>query len=959
MKTLKTCLLLLTLILLNSCADEMDIRSDGRLETDGDSRVSVLHLGSRGIMNFAGLENVGFRLENPRDRVSLSFGGSLKFDKTISVLDSPSALVCRIAIGETDIPDGEYYLTVSGDDLPEIALRRVAFKGNVGREVKAEPMSYDDLEGIGTESDPYLINDDGDFLTLLWYLEDDPDHAYGKYFRQTASFDVPRRSQMIDGRVWLPATFSGIYDGGGNELRNLTYQGASDPAADSGIGLFKELYSATVRNLTFSNALLINTADNVGIIAGSNEGTTLFENITLGGSITSSGGNVGGLTGRSSGSLTLKNITVSSLVVNGSESTGSKVGLLVGSHSGESFQAENVSTPDHIFSVTGHDRVGGIVGDLNLTGSMKLARITLEHSVDAESNTTKVVYGTDKYIGGLIGFVNSTGSGEISGVTVKAPVRGGGDVGALAGHAFVNRLSVSSTILASVVMGNATVGGFFGYLGFGVNDALMTFDSSAGTVRYVVKSSADAGVSGDRYVGGIVGYFDSDRGKMVMNGSVEIAVNVKGREDVGGVFGYASKLADFNPYGVNFSSTTMRVEASENNAGGIVGNVASGSILGTLKIEPVKKLPSAKDMTSCYSGVVTSAGTAGGVAGFCNGTIKGVSSAASVTSTGVDAGGIVGNFKGTLAGCAFTGEVSAAVSGGGIFGIGVGGDVYVSDCVNFADVNAGDHAGGIGGYTRSGIFHNLLITRCYNYGHITGAAAGGIGCYITSENSSVRNSYFDITECGNSGHVEGTGSDDHSVGGIVATMCNNSARVTSCANHGLVSGAAQYAVGGVVGDFGTRSGTNFGKVTQSMNTATVKASVSSTRIGGVVGHLHSGDLRYDSEITDCCNIGELPSDQKDDTGGILGYAANYTNIYRTFNRGKVSHGNAAIGTHHSGSLFHHSNNYYLAGTGKSWPSSTEVSADRVGDWSVYKDFDFVNVWVIHTNGPELRNCPFK
>ena len=439
---------------------------------------------------------------------------------------------------------------------------------------------------------------------------------------------------------------------------------------------------------------------------------------------------------------------------------------------------------------------------------------------------------------------------------------------------------------------------------------------------------------------------------MSINGRVEIAVNVKGREDVGGVFGYASKLADFNPYGVNFSSTTMRVEASENNAGGIVGNVASGSILGTLKIEPVKKLPSAKDMTSCYSGVVTSAGTVGGVAGFCNGTIKGVSSAASVTSTGVDAGGIVGNFKGTLTACAFTGKVSAAVSGGGIFGIGISGDVMVSDCVNFADVKATEQAGGIGGYTRSGISHNLLITRCYNYGHITGAAAGGIGCYITSEDSSVRNDYFDITECGNSGHVEGTGGDGRSVGGIVATMCNNSARVTSCANHGLVSGSAQYAVGGVVGDFGTRSGTNFGKVTQSMNTATVKASVSSTRIGGIVGHLHSGDLRYDSEITDCCNTGELPSDQKDDTGGILGYAANYTNIYRTFNRGKVSHGNAAIGTHHSGSLFHHSNNYYLAGTGKSWPSSTEVSADRVGDWSVYKDFDFVN-------GPELRNCPFK
>lgn len=101
------------------------------------------------------------------------------------------------------------------------------------------------------------------------------------------------------------------------------------------------------------------------------------------------------------------------------------------------------------------------------------------------------------------------------------------------------------------------------------------------------------------------------------------------------------------------------------------------------------------------------------------------------------------------------------------------------------------------------------------------------------------------------------------------------------------------------------------------------------------------------------------ADQKDDTGGILGYAASYTDTHRTFNRGKISHGNAIIGTHNSGSTFYHSHNYYLEGTGGSWPSSTSVKSSDISTESKYGDFDFKNVWIMTGDGPQLRDCPFQ
>lgn len=930
----------------------------GSLETDGDVRITVLHLGNYNISNLDDVTNLEFVFENPSSRNRMSFGGEVFLNKAQTVLGSKDALTCRIALGENDIPDGNYYLSVTGEGLPDIGMRRVMFEGNIGSEYKGESMSYDDLDGEGTVDNPYLINDDGDFLTLLWYLQDDSDHAYGKYFRQTSSFDVPRRSQIIDGHVWLPVTFSGNYDGGGYELRNLSYQGSSSVTDDSGVGLFKELYSSTIKNLSISNALLLNTCDNVGIIAGSTSGDCIFENITISGSITSSGKYIGGLVGSSEGNTTINKVYVNSLALLGNEGSSSSAGLLIGRHTNGKLNVNGFYTPDHVFTVTGHDRIGGVVGAVITDKDVYFNNVDIEHSVDQESASVKVIYGTDYNIGGIVGYFECSGNSGLKGITVKAPVHGYHDVGAMVGHAMVHNLTVGSTLLSSVVAGNRSVGGFFGYLGFPNNGSSMTFDCEEKPVRYVVKSSAEAEVSGATYVGAIVGYYDANHGKMDIKGTVEVAVNVKGDECVGGAFGYAHALNDFNPYKINFSSNTMRVEASKSAAGGVVGKAVSSTIDGGIRLNPCKNIPEMASLQSCFSGVVNSGEDAGGVVGYLTGRITGVYSTAIVTATKGDAGGICARLSNNINNSAFGGTVSAKLSGGGIFAVCLDG-LYVHDCINYGDVSSEENAAGIACYTIIPEGTTYHVTSSYNAGNITAQCAGGIVAYASCSNVTYRTSPFDIVECGNSGRIEGTGNSDKSVGGIVATMNEAYPFVTSCANHGEVTGAHQYAIGGIVGDFGKRKENSWGKVSMCMNSGKVSSSHGSTHVGGVVGHLHSSDVTYNNEITDCYNIGDIPCDQKDDTGGILGYAAYYSNTYRTFNRGKVSHGNAIIGTHASGSLFHHKENYYLKDTGGSWPSSTEVKEDKLGDKTSYKGFDFDKVWDITSDGPVLRSCPFQ
>lgn len=936
----------------------------GSVENDGDRLISVIHLSASGLPEWEPVEDAVFEMVDPVNRNSFTFSGAVRYNPAATVLGQTGAATCRIAFGTEGIPDGYYYLTVKGEGVPQLGVRRIRFERNIGAEEPSDPMDYEDLQGEGTAESPYLINDAGDFLSLLWYLEEDPTHACGRFFRQTSSFELPRRSQIIDGHIWVPVTFSGNYDGGGFELKSLVYQGASDPTADSGVGLFKELYSATVTNLSVTGALVLNAASDVGLIAGAASGNTLLEGITVSGTITASSDNVGGLIGRAEGDLTLEGITLKSLVVNGADGAGSNIGGLVGSFSGGKLSVGRLSTPDHIFSITGHDHVGGLVGCVMTAEKVGIANVTLEHSVDRESSGIKVIYGSGVYTGGLVGYLFSPGEVTVDNVSLKAPVRGREDVGGLFGNAKgVSSAGISTTVLTSVVAGQVATGGFFGRLELSCSSATLTFRGDDNTTRFVVKSSAEADVTGGSHTGGLIGYLDGNGGKVVFDGKVEVAVNVSGTEHTGGAVGYMSKAGGFDVSGLNFSSTTMRVSSVTECAGGVVGKASESTMTGPLSFNLTSRIPDKSELKSGFSGVVTASNYAGGIAGAFDGTLTGVGSDATVTATADNAGGICGYFHGTVKSCAFYGHVAAAANVAGIYAKSSH-MVTVSDCLNLADISGGIYSAGIAAYTATPYDVPIKIERSFNKGNLTGAkGSGGIAAYVHIDSGTAdapSGHYIEIVNCGNSGNITANGDSSHSVAGIVGHVNSFFSYIHSCANHGdITSSTVQFVIGGVVGEIGYSDKDNWNYVYECMNAGTISCDVTSTKLGGVVGHLHSGNLAYTAEIHDCYNIGSLPNDQKDDTGGILGYAAYRTNTYRTFNRGKISHGNAIIGTHKSGSMFNHSDNYYLEGTGASWPSSTSVKQDKLADKTVYHNFDFNNIWDITADGPVLRNCPFK
>ncbi len=951
--------LMALMILLAGCHEDHESffkGDEGNIENVNGTRFSVFHLLSSGNYNWNSQRDVTFELVDPVTRQNFTFSGSLLNSEE----GKRDLITCRLKIGETEIPNGTYYLRIEGDDIPEIGLRVVRFSDNIGVEEEMQSMDYSDLEGSGTEADPYLISSQGDFLIMLSYLQDDPNHAYGRYFKQTRPLELPHRSQVIDGAVWASVSFSGHYDGGGFRLNNLAYQGASDSDKDSDIGLFRDIYCATISNLTLTNALITHAASNVGLIAATASGSCRIENVSIEGSIIAGGQNIGGLVGLVDGDLHLDNISIGTLSISESETAASNVGCLIGAFKGGSLSITGVTTPTHIFSLSGQTNVGGLVGivsDLPSGATVDIKNITLEHSIDQETSDTKIVVG-DVYVGGLIGMMSNVGTTRLSTVSLKCPVKGRQDVGAVFGHvAGQSDMQIDGCVLSSMVKGEMSVGGFFGYLSFRDSNGLLTFKGKPS--RYIVKSSAAAGVSGQAHTGGLAGYLDGNHGKIRFDTPLELAVNITGSEEVGGAIGFMNLVDEFKTTGLNFSSSTMRVEATGANAGGVVGKAVSSNLSGELSLSLTSQIPSVSDLTSVYSGVVTAKGASGGVAGFFNGTLKGLASDAVVSSLSDHAGGIVGIFTGTIEHCASFGTVSGNSDNGGIIGY-TEGSIKINSCLNLGNITVGHTIGGILGRARLPESGSLEVHYCYNRGGISNAnCAGGVIGAITKPAETIKG-FLNITNCGNDGNIRGKGDSSHSIAGILGECIFNDLYVTACANHGEVSSSgAQYSIGGVCGQLGYSDEYNWITVKECMNSGKISCDNSSTKLGGVVGYLHYSNLANSAEIHDCYNTGAIPSDQKDDTGGILGYVTTRNNIFRTFNRGMISHGNAIIGTHKSGTIFYHDHNYYLAGTGASWPSSTSVSQDRISDKTVYSDFDFDKVWEIKDEGPVLRHCPFQ
>ena len=310
----------------------------------------------------------------------------------------------------------------------------------------------------------------------------------------------------------------------------------------------------------------------------------------------------------------------------------------------------------------------------------------------------------------------------------------------------------------------------------------------------------------------------------VKNGKVTLCAQLTAEIDLNGhpwtPIGTASENYQGNFDGGN--STVNGLCVSGVNYAGLFGVIGKSGIVERLKVAGTVSMASA-------SGNGVKAVGAGGIAGYCMGTIFQCSSSVDISNDGTNYSAVAG------------GIVGRAAEG-----------AIVDSCNNYGTVGSRkniNYAGGIVGVASE----NALIRYCTNdsEGQVNGVqGVGGIAGLLTD--------YAQVRLCENSGAVQG----ESRVGGIVGWACLDKyisgsvldVIIMNVLNKAPVSGssgspAMNYGTGGIVGCIDTGSNTGLtGPCTLSYayNTGSVTDNGSTTAqgVGGIVGNWHGGEIRH-------------------------------------------------------------------------------------------------------------------
>ena len=240
---------------------------------------------------------------------------------------------------------------------------------------------------------------------------------------------------------------------------------------------------------------------------------------------------------------------------------------------------------------------------------------------------------------------------------------------------------------------------------------------NGGTVQNLTVSG---NVSGDRHVGGVVGYNSSGTVTgCIFSGSGSVS-GVTGSDYVGGIVGYNGTGGTVENC---YNTGSVTATGSDGRVGGVVGQNFGG-------------------VKNCYNtGAVSGSGLyVGGVVGNNEASVTNCYNIGNVTSSGNYVGGVVGDNSGTVENCYNTGSVSGPDSGfnnavGGVVGLNSSGDssasASVTNCYNTGKVTGSADSSDVGGVV--GYNSSASVANCY---YQTGkGAAVGIGG-TTGDNSS-------------------------------------------------------------------------------------------------------------------------------------------------------------------------------------------------------------------------------
>lgn len=702
---------------------------------------------------------------------------------------------------------------------------------------------------------------------------------------------------------WAPITgFKGKLYGQNFAIDNLKITSSNG----DNVGLFSslegEVYDLIMRNVEIN---LSSAYQNVGALAGSSSKN--IHNVRVTGKVDAPFyKNVGGLVGLvKSGSITQNS--------NASEITGlDYVGGLFGKvEKGYTTFTNNLN----IGSIEGKGMVGGIAGFIDISQLKTIDSNLNEGTINATGND----------VGGLVGQLGATISGYQSGLVIsfnnnenKGIVETTGSyVGGLIGRQLTKNTSTTSssnqlylTVVSAKNSGSVTGDSYVGgVIGFGSHLSALSLSQNTASITgttyvggYVGRSSHviitgainDQTITGTTYVGGIAGYAKQITDSTNTGDILSLGVTFDGSTPiayVGGLVGYGFGITN------STNDADIRVDTQGVYVGGLAGAINTNN-LPTLDGNTNKGDISSTGnyVGGLYGGMTASIESydTKQVAIITNNTNQG-----SVSSTGNYVGGIVGyqiSNNSSTSGLSYqnftsimnstnTGTITGMSYVGGMIGYGK----YIKDM--HYNSNTGNITGQhyVGGY--AGKAEQAYISQVQNTVNITGSTyVGGIAGYARIiENAE---NLGNINSIGV--QIEGTIAVSY-VGGIAGYVFG----ISNSTNHSDISITTQGAyVGGLVGYI---NASELPTITRNLNKGKVESN--GDFVGGIVGAIMSSTKSYDSNQTISFSYNENQNhitSTGDYVGGLIGYQKSsnssttsityqqFINISNSINSGNVT-----------------------------------------------------------------------
>ena len=249
--------------------------------------------------------------------------------------------------------------------------------GNPGAPIDFTAEVEDWIDAIPSIDNTFAVATAEDLATIAEMVEAGEDFT-GKTVSLVGDIDLSATTRNAVASNWTPIgtsekPFTGTFDGKGYSIKNLTLVETEAKEGKAYIGFFGYAKDATIKNVTFENVYINipcldidHSQGHIGAVAGSLEGTSTIENVTVKGDITvyatqsaNGASRVAVIAGGNSyGNVTMKNVHVvanegSSLIAN------NNVGALAGQLQGK-MVFENCSS--NINVIANKFFAGGLVG---------------------------------------------------------------------------------------------------------------------------------------------------------------------------------------------------------------------------------------------------------------------------------------------------------------------------------------------------------------------------------------------------------------------------------------------------------------------------------------------------------------------------------------------------------------------------------------------------------------------